>query len=176
MKAMAIEGFGAGFELKMMDLPKPTPNDDEVLIELAATSVNPVDWKIHEGHLKDMFPHEFPLILGWDAAGTVSEVGSKVTKFKVGDRVYSYTRKPTVHWGTYAEFVTVTESAVSLMPKNVSFEEAATIPLTGLTAWQALFETANLKKGQKILIHAGSGGVGSLAIQFAKFAGAFILF
>jgi len=174
MKAMTIDGFGLDHRMKMMEVPKPMPDADEILIELAATSINPVDWKIHEGHLKDMFPHEFPLILGWDAAGTVREVGNKVTQFKAGDKVYAYTRKPKVQWGTYAEFVTVTESAAAHMPKGSSFEDAATIPLTGLTAWQALFETMHVKKGHKILIHAGAGGVGSLAIQFAKEVGAFV--
>ncbi len=175
MKAMVIENFGGPEQLKLADIPVPTPEDDEVLIELAYTSVNPVDWKIREGMLKDMMPHGFPLVPGWDAAGAVSAVGGNVTEFNVGDRVYAYCRKPRVQHGTYAEFVTVDEAAVAPMPANLSFAEAATIPLTGLTNWQSLFEFAELKADQVVLIHAGAGGIGSLAVQFAKHAGAKVI-
>jgi len=172
MKAMLINSFGGVEQLKLADVPIPTPRADEVLIEIAYTSVNPVEWKIREGMLNDILPHEFPIILGWDAAGTISAMGNKVTAFKSGDKVYAYCRKPTVHNGTYAEFITMDATAVAPMPSNLSFAEAATIPLTGLTAWQALFDFAQLQTGDKLLIHAGSGGVGSLAIQFAKHCGA----
>lgn len=172
MKAMLIENFGGVEQLNLADVPIPTPQADEVLIEIAYTSVNPVEWKIREGMLNDILPHEFPIILGWDAAGTISAMGNNVTAFKPGDKVYAYCRKPTVHDGTYAEFITMDAAAVAPMPSNLSFAEAATIPLTGLTAWQALFDFAQLQAGNKLLIHAGSGGVGSLAIQFAKHCGA----
>lgn len=175
MKAMVIEDFGGPEQLKLADIPVPTPEDGEVLIELAYTGVNPVDWKIREGRLKDMFPHGFPLVPGWDAAGTVSAVGGNVTEFGVGDRVYAYCRKPRIQHGTYAEFVAVEEAAVAPMPANLGFAEAATVPLTGLTNWQSLFEFAELTAGQVVLIHAGAGGIGSLAVQFAKHAGAKVI-
>lgn len=172
MKAMIIDDFGGAERLRLADMPVPTPEDDEVLIQLAYTSVNPVDWKIREGLLKDLFPHQFPIILGWDAAGTVSAVGKAVSSFKEGDRVYGYCRKPIIQHGTYAEFVTVKATALAAMPDNISFAQGASIPLTGLTAWQALFDAARLSAGETVLIQAGAGGVGSLAIQFAKQAGA----
>ena len=150
----------------------PEPVDTEVLIEIAYAGVNPVDWKIREGMLSGLFPHEFPVIPGWDAAGTVKGVGKNVTEFRIGDRVYAYCRKPKVRFGTYAEFVTMDHAAVALMPKNVGFAEAASVPLAGLTAWQSLFDAANLSAGDRVLIRGGAGGVGSLAIQFAKHAGA----
>jgi NADPH2:quinone reductase len=175
MKAMVIEDFGGPEQLKLADLPTPTPADDEVLIEVAYTSVNPVEWKIREGMLTDLFPHHFPLILGWDAAGTVSALGSNAAGFVIGEKVYAYCRKPEIRYGTYAEFVAVDHAAVAPMPANLSFAEAATIPLTGLTSWQALFDFAGLKAGQKVLIHAGAGAIGSLAIQFAKHAGASVI-
>ncbi len=172
MRAMMIDAFGGPERLKAGELPVPEPGDEDVLIALACTSVNPVDWKIEEGLLADMFPHAFPLIPGWDAAGTVSAVGRSVGRFKTGDRVFAYCRKPEIQFGTYCEYVAVHQSAVALMPGNLGFAEAATIPLTGLTAWQSLFDAAKLSAGEKILIHAGSGGVGSLAIQLARHAGA----
>ncbi len=169
---MVIEAFGGPERLKAAEVPTPEPGSEDVLIALACTSVNPVDWKIREGMLADMFPHAFPLIPGWDAAGTVSAVGRNVTRFKPGDKVFAYCRKPEIQFGTYCEYVAVHESSVALMPGNIGFAEAATIPLTGLTAWQALFDTAKLAAGEKVLVHAGGGGVGSLAIQFARHAGA----
>ncbi len=172
MKAIVIEAFGGPERLKAADVPTPEPGPEDVLIEVACTSVNPVDWKIREGMLADMFPHAFPLIPGWDAAGTVSAVGRNVDRFQAGDKVFAYCRKPEIRFGTYCEYVTVHESAVAPMPGNIGFAEAATIPLVGLTAWQSLFDTAKLAAGEKVLVHAGAGGVGSLAIQLAKHAGA----
>jgi NADPH2:quinone reductase len=172
MKAVTLERFGGANELHLADLPTPTPLPNEVQIQVAYTAVNPVDWKIREGHLKQMFPYRFPIIPGWDAAGTITAVGSKVTNFKVGDEVYAYCRKPTVQWGTYAEYVCFDAENVALKPKKLSFAQAASIPLVGLTAWQALFDVAKLQPGESILIHAGAGGVGSLAIEFAKNVGA----
>jgi NADPH:quinone reductase-like Zn-dependent oxidoreductase len=175
VRAIVIESFGGPEVLRPADVPSPEPAADEVLIEVAYAAVNPVDWKIREGMLAGMFPHEFPVILGWDAAGTVKDTGKNVTGFRIGDRVYAYCRKPKVGFGTYAEFVTMNQAAVAPMPKNVGFAEAACIPLAGLTAWQSLFDAAKVKAGDRVLIHAGAGGVGSLAIQFAKHTGAEVL-
>ena len=174
MRAIVIESFGGPEVLHPADLSSPEPAGDEVLIEVACAAVNPVDWKIREGMLAGMFPHEFPVILGWDAAGTVKGAGKNATGFRIGDRVYAYCRKPKVRFGTYAEFVTMNCAAVALIPNNIGFAEAACIPLAGLTAWQSLFDAAKIKAGDKVLIHAGAGGVGSLAIQFAKQAGAMV--
>ncbi len=175
MRAIVIESFGGPEVLRLADVPSPDPDADEVLIEVAYAAVNPVDWKIREGMLAGMFPHTFPVILGWDAAGTVKGTGKNVTGFRIGDRVYTYCRKPEVRFGTYAEFVTMNHDAVAPMPKNIGFAEAASIPLAGLTAWQSLFGAAKVQAGDKVLIHAGAGGVGSLAIQFAKHTGAEVL-
>ncbi len=172
MKAVCIDAFGGIDKLHVQDVPTPKPIKNEVQIKIAYTSVNPVDWKIREGYLRDILPHAFPLIPGWDAAGLVSAVGPDVEDFKVGDEVYAYCRKPTVQWGTYAEYICLAEEFVSIKPQKLSLAESAAIPLVALTAWQALFDFADLMSGQSILIHAGAGGVGSLAIQFAKYAGA----
>lgn len=172
MKAMAIEEFGGADKLKEMDLPKPVPQENEILIKITHAGVNPVDWKIREGHLQAMLPHAFPLILGWDASGVVESVGANIEKYKAGDNVYAYCRKASVQHGCYAEYIVVDEEALALAPSNISLAEAAGIPLAGLTAWQSLFDFGELKEGQSVLIHAGAGGVGSLAIQFAKVHGA----
>jgi NADPH:quinone reductase-like Zn-dependent oxidoreductase len=137
-----------------------------------ATSINPIDWKVRRGYLKEMMAFEFPIILGWDAAGIVEDVGSEVTAFKVGDRVFS--RPNTTARGTYAEFIVAEEDLVANIPNNIGFEEAAAMPLAGLTAWQCLVDFSEIKSGDKVLIHAGSGGVGSLAIQIAKSLGAYV--
>ncbi len=172
MKAMAIEEFGGADKLKEMDLPKPVPQENEVLIKITHAGVNPVDWKIREGYLQEMLPHAFPLILGWDASGVVESVGANIEKYKAGDNVYAYCRKASVQHGCYAEYIAVDEEALALAPGKISLAEAAGIPLAGLTAWQSLFDFGELKEGQTVLIHAGAGGVGSLAIQFAKVHGA----
>lgn len=172
MKAMVIDRFGGPEQLHLAEVKTPEPSAGEVLIKIAWTSVNPVDWKIREGKLESLFPHAFPLILGWDAAGTVAAVGEGVHTIGVGERVFAYCRKPLVQWGTYAEYVTMAASAVAPMPQALSFTEAATIPLVGLTSWQSLFDAAYLGSGQSILILNGAGGTGSLAIPFAKHAGA----
>lgn len=174
MKAIAIESYGGPEQLKRMELPTPVPGDNEVLIEIACTSVNPVDWKICRGDLRERIPNQFPIIPGWDAAGTVKSVGKDVTNWKGGERVYAYCRKPVIQWGTYCEYITVDAAAVAPMPRNVSFAQAAAMPLTGLTAWQSLFDCALLTTGQTILIHAAAGGVGGIAIQLARHIGATI--
>ncbi len=175
MRAMVIEEFGSADRLRFVELPCPTPAPGEVLIELRYAGVNPVDWQIREGHLKELFPHQFPLIPGWDAAGVVAACGAGVRHLKVGEAVYAYCRKSLVKWGTYAEYVTVDAAAVAPMPANLSFAQAAVIPLAGLTAYQSLFDFARLTAGQSILIHAGAGGVGSMAIQFARHIGATVI-
>jgi NADPH:quinone reductase len=175
MKAMVIDRFGGPEQLHPAEIETPEPEAGDVLIKIAFTSVNPVDWKIREGMLESLFPHAFPLIPGWDAAGTVAAVGDGVHQFGVGERVFAYCRKPRVQWGTYAEYVTMPAAAVAPMPQVLSFAEAATLPLVGLTSWQSLFDAAHLEAGQSILILNGAGGTGSLAIQFAKHAGARVL-
>ena len=172
MRAVYYERFGGSDVLEVGDMPAPEPAAGEVLIRVRAASVNPVDWKLREGMFDGIFPHQFPIIPGWDAAGEVAAVGDEVSEWQTGDRVYAYCRKPVVHDGTYTEFVTVPASFAAPAPTNLDDVQAATIPLTGLTVWQSLFEFANLTAGQSVLIHAGAGGVGSLAVQLAAHAGA----
>ncbi|WLD95348.1 NADP-dependent oxidoreductase [Alkalihalobacillus sp. AL-G] len=172
MKAIVIEQYGGKEQLTEKEVPTPAPGDDQILIEIYATSINPIDWKLREGYLKEMLRFEFPIILGWDTAGIVKEVGSKDSNFKVGDKVFS--RPATTNRGTYAEYVVADESLVAKMPDNLDFGEAASVPLTGLTAWQCLFDFGEIKEGDKVLIHAGAGGVGTMAIQLAKNAGAYV--
>jgi len=171
MKAVTYDKFGGTDTLKLREFPTPDPRENEVLIKIENTSVNPVDWKIREGLLKERMPHKFPIIPGWDAAGKIAKVGKNVKDYKVGDEVYAYTRKDTIQDGTYAEYIAVPEDFVAIKPKKASFAESAALPLVALTAWQALFDVAKLKKGQTVLIQSGSGGVGSIAIQLAKYAG-----
>lgn len=175
MKAVVIKEYGNAEKLEMIDVPTPRPESHEVKIHIHYSGVNPVDWKIREGMLQKVFPCEFPLIPGWDAAGIVEEVGSDVTEFQVGDEVYTYCRKPIVQWGTYAQYVCFDSRFVAPKPKNISFAQAAAIPLTGLTAWQAVFDQLKLHPHETILIHAGAGGVGGFAIEFAKLAGATVI-
>ena len=153
-------------------MPDPELREDDVLVQIHAASVNPVDSKIRDGELKLILPYRLPLILGNDVAGVVVRVGSRVRRFKPGDEVYARPDKDRI--GAFAEFISINEDAVAIKPKKLTMEEAASIPLVGLTAWQALIERANLKKGQKVLIHAGSGGVGTFAIQLAKHLGAIV--
>lgn len=174
MKAMVIDAFGGPEALHFQEMSTPHPNEHEVSIEVHYAAVNPVDWKIREGYLKSRLPHQFPLILGWDASGVIAEVGTNVRNFKVGDPVYAYCRKPIIQEGTYAEFVCFDAAHVAHKPTSISFAEAASVPLAGLTAWQALFDFCRLKENQSVLIHAGAGGVGSFAIQFAKLKNAVV--
>lgn len=170
MKAAIINAYGGAVEIS--DIPKPALSNDSVLVEVYAASLNPIDNIVRAGYLKDMIPITFPYVMAYDLSGVVSQVGKDVTKFAVGDAVYS--RPNQEDSGSLAEFALVKEVELALKPKNISHEEASSIPLAGLTAWQAMFDKADLKSGQKILIHAGSGGVGTLAIQMAKNAGAHI--
>ncbi|MCQ9634238.1 NADP-dependent oxidoreductase [Chryseobacterium sp. WG23] len=169
MKAYIINKYTKD-GLQFADVPMPRAGDNDVLVEVHSASLNLLDSKIKKGEFKLLLPYKFPLILGHDVAGIVTQVGKNVGKFKVGDEVYSRVRDFRI--GTFTEYIAINESDVALKPKNLTMEESASIPLVALTAWQALVENANLKKGQKIFIQAGSGGVGTIAIQLAKHLGA----
>ncbi len=169
MKTMIIDKYGK-VPMRMAEVPTPEINEYEVLAEIHAASINPIDFKIRDGKVKMLLKYEMPLILGNDFSGVITKVGSKVTRFKVGDEIYARPRKNKI--GTFAEYIAIHEDDIALKPKNLSFEEAASIPLVGLTSYQALHDIMQLQKGQKILIHAGSGGVGTFAIQLAKIMGA----
>ncbi|MED2982679.1 NADP-dependent oxidoreductase [Bacillus thuringiensis] len=171
MKAMIIDRYGK-VPMRMAEVPTPEINEYEVLAEIHAASINPIDFKIRDGKVKMLLKYEMPLILGNDFSGVITKVGSKVTRFKVGDEIYARPRKNKI--GTFAEYIAIHEDDIALKPKNLSFEEAASIPLVGLTSYQALHDIMQLQKGQKILIHAGSGGVGTFAIQLAKIMGAIV--
>ncbi|MET4140981.1 NADP-dependent oxidoreductase [Pedobacter sp. UYP1] len=171
MRSFLINKYTKG-SLQLAEVPIPKAGDSEVLIEIHASGVNLLDSKIKTGEFKLILPYKMPLILGHDVAGTVIQVGKNVKKFKIGDEVYS--RPADHHIGTFAEFIAINENDVAFKPKNLSMEEAAAIPLVALTVWQALVEKANLKKNQKIFIQAGSGGVGTIALQLAKYLGATI--
>ncbi len=173
MKAVRIHAYGGREVLVVEEAPMPEVGERDVLVRIVASAINPVDWKIRAGYLKDMLPYEFPLILGWDVSGVVEAVGSGVTKFKPGDAVYS--RPNILRNGTYAEFIAIDENEIAFKPKTISHACAASLPLAGITAWDVLVKTANIQAGQRVLIHAGSGGVGSLAIQLAKACGAHVV-
>jgi len=172
MKAFIVGRYGSNDGVRAGEMPDPELRDDDVLVQIHAASVNPLDFKIRDGKLKRILPYRLPFILGNDLAGVVVRVGSGVRRFKPGDEVYA--RPDTDRIGAFAEFISIKEDAVANKPKELTMEEAASIPLVGLTAWQALIERANLKRGQKVLIHAGSGGVGTFAIQLAKHLGAIV--
>jgi alcohol dehydrogenase len=170
MKAFLIDRYSKTDPLRLGEVPEPEVGDHDVLIEVHAAGLNLVDSKIKSGEFKLILPYRMPLVLGHDVAGVVAKVGSRVRQFKVGDEVYSRPRDRRI--GTFAQFIAVNEDDVAPKPRNLSMEEAASIPLVGLTAWQALRERAQLKPGQKVFIQAGSGGVGSFAIQLVKHIGA----
>ncbi|MFM6905163.1 MAG: NADP-dependent oxidoreductase [Acinetobacter tjernbergiae] len=168
MKAAYIKRYGKIEDVQLDKQPKPSITENAVLVKVHAASVNPLDLRVLEGEFKAILPIKFPFILGNDFAGTVAQVGSNVTQFKVGDEVYAKTDLN----GAFAEYTVVQQASLARKPKNISMEHAASLPLVSLTAWQALVEIAKVKSGQKVLIHAGSGGVGSIAIQLAKHLGA----
>ena len=172
MKAVVINEFGGREKLTLTELPPPEPAEGEVLVRIRAAGINPVDWKIREGWLKDLLPYEFPIILGWDLAGVIEETGSNVKRFAKGDNIFAYNRKPIVQQGTYAEYATLQESYISHSPDSLSFEESASIPLAALTAYQAVYDAVQLQADQSILIIGASGGVGGFAVQFANLIGA----
>ncbi|MGE6589739.1 NADP-dependent oxidoreductase [Bacillus mycoides] len=169
MRAMVIDKYGK-VPMRMTEMPTPEINQYEVLAEIHAASINPIDFKIRDGKVKLLLKYKMPLILGNDFSGVIVKVGTKVTQFKVGDEIYARPRKDKI--GTFAEYIAIHEDDIALKPKNLTFEEAASIPLVGLTSYQALHDIMQLQIGQKILIHAGSGGVGTFAIQLAKIMGA----
>jgi len=173
MKAVRIHQYGNKDVLTYEDAPLPEITATDVLVRVVAASVNPVDWKIREGYLKEMIPYSLPLTLGWDVSGVIEAVGSDVTRFKVGDAVYS--RPDIKRNGTYAEYVAIRAEEVAHKPKTISHVEAASLPLAGITAWEVLITAGQVKAQQRVLIHAGSGGVGSLAIQLAKSRGAYVI-
>src|SRR5947208_6001521 len=172
MKAFVVERYKSKSAVRLGEMPEPEVRDDDVLVQVHAASLNQLDSKIRNGEFKFLLPYRLPLILGNDVAGVVVRVGSRVRRFKPGDEVYARPDKDRI--GTFAELLAMNEDAVAIKPKALTMEEAASIPLVGLTAWQVLIERANLKKGQKVLIHAGSGGVGTFAIQLAKHVGAVV--
>lgn len=172
MKAFIVKSYGKKEKLHLIDWAEPTVNENDILVQVHSAGVNLLDSLIRNGEFKLFLPYKPPFVNGHDVAGVVTKVGAKVSKFKVGDEVYS--RVSDYRMGTFAEYISIDENDVALKPKNLSMEEAGSIPLVGLTAWQALVEIANVKKGQKVFIQAGSGGVGTFAIQLAKHLGAFV--
>src|SRR5207237_3621437 len=172
MRAIRIHKYGGPEVLHYENAPRPKPQSGEVLIRVHVAGINPIDWKVREGYMKDFWPHKFPLILGWDLSGVVDELGRGVSRFKISDEVYSLP-DPTRN-GAYADYIVVRASALALKPNALHHPRAAAVPLAALTAWQSLFDTAQLQPGQRVLIHAGSGGVGHLAVQLAKWKGAYV--
>src|SRR6266699_2306570 len=171
MKAIVMHEYGGPEVLKYEEVPRPEPKDNEVLVRMIAAGVNPVDALIRSGKYAKFFGTTLPLVPGYDIAGIVEKTGAKVTKLKIGDPIYAY-----VMWGGgYADYVVATEGEAAAKPKSITFVEAAGVPLAALTAWQALIGTAKLSAGQTVLIHGGSGSVGSFAIQIAKARGAKVI-
>jgi len=170
MKAIRFHQYGGPEVLAQVEMQRPKPDHDEVLIKVHAAAVNPIDWKMRAGHVKEVFPLTFPSTLGWDVSGTIEEAGDNVTQFKRGEEVYAL-----VKGGGYAEYVVASATVVVRKPRNLDHVHAAAVPVAGLTAFQALFEVAQLRAGQKVLIHAAAGGVGNLAVQLAKARGAYVI-
>lgn len=170
MKAAVIDHYGPPGVLKIRETPRPAVKPDQVLVEVHASSVNPIDWKIRNGSLRMLMGFKFPMVLGYDVSGQVVEAGSEVTRFKIGDQVYAKSNSKTGR--AYAEYVVVGESALALKPRNISHEEAAAIPLAALTALQALREQGGIGAGSRVLVIGAAGGVGSYAVQIAKACGA----
>ena len=173
MKAVVIHEYGDPEVLMYEDVPRPEPKDDQLLIRVIAAGVNPVDAMIRSGMFDREGTRAFPIILGGDVAGVVEKVGSKITKFKAGDPVFAYVSLD--NSGGYAQYALVTEREAAPKPKSLTYVEAAAVPIAGMTAWQALVDTAKLSAGQTVLIHGGSGGVGSFVIQIAKARGAKVI-
>jgi NADPH:quinone reductase-like Zn-dependent oxidoreductase len=173
MKAIVIHEYGGPEILKYEDVPRPEPQDDQLLIRVVAAGVNPVDGMIRSGLFAKDGSRAFPIILGGDVAGVVEKIGSKVTKFKAGDPVFAYVSLD--NSGGYAQYALVKEGEAAPKPKSLTYVEAAAVPIVALTAWQALIDSAKLSAGQTVLIHGGSGGVGSFAVQIAKARGAKVI-
>ena len=176
MRAAIYDQYGGADVIEVREVADPPVGPDTVLVRAKATSVNPVDWKVREGYLQGAFPHHLPIITGWDVAGVVEAVGPAVrTGLKVGDEVFGYVRRDDLAFGTAAELVPAPERTVARKPAGVSFEEAASLPLAGMTAYQCLVEALDVQPGERVLIHAASGGVGHLAVQIAKALGAHVI-
>jgi len=170
MKAARIHAYGDGQQLRIEQTPLPQLQENDVLVKVKSAAVNPVDWKIREGYLQEMLHHELPLTLGWDFSGEITALGEGVSQWQVGDAVYA--RPNITRNGSYAEYIAVDATEIAAKPSSLNWNEAAAVPLVTLTAWQCLYDAAELQAGQKVLIHAGSGGVGIAAIQLAKLRGA----
>jgi NADPH:quinone reductase-like Zn-dependent oxidoreductase len=172
MKAVRVHQYGGPEVLKYEEAPRPNPGPGEVLVRIRAAGVNPVDWKVREGHMREALAYRMPFVPGWDVSGVVEATGPNVTQLNTGDEVYGY--PSVVRDGTYAEYAVVPEAELALKPRSVDHVEAASVPMAALTAWQGLFDAGDLRTDQKVLIHGGAGGVGSFAIQLARWKGAFI--
>ncbi|TPE46276.1 NADP-dependent oxidoreductase [Pontibacter mangrovi] len=175
MRAAVYNTFGGPENVHVQTIDVPEPGEGEVMVRIKAAGVNPVDYAVREGYLKDFLPTQFPVIPGWDVAGEIVERGYSARRFNVGEQVYAYARRPVVQYGTFAEYIVLPESYLTGRPLNVSWEEAAGIPLVGLTAFQSLFDAGQLQDRQSVLILGASGGVGSMAIQLAKVKGATVV-
>ena len=172
MKAFVVEKYKKKAALRRTDVTEPTVGSDDVLVQVDATAVNLIDSKVRDGEFKLFLPYRAPFTLGHDVAGTIVKIGKNVSRFKVGDAIYARPRDHRI--GTFAEFIAINQADVALKPLNLNMAEAASIPLVGLTAWQALVDVGKVKPGQKVFIQAGSGGVGTIAIQLAKHLGAYV--
>ncbi|WP_326732656.1 NADP-dependent oxidoreductase [Streptomyces phaeochromogenes] len=172
MRAFTVERYGSKDGVRAGDVPEPEVGADDVLVRIQAASVNPLDRMIRDGEMKTILPYKVPFVLGNDLAGVVVEVGAAVTRFGVGDEVFARPDKNRI--GTFAELIAVHQDDVAIKPATLTMEEAASLPLVALTSWQALVERAHIQPGQKVLIHAGSGGLGTIAIQLAKQLGAYV--
>lgn len=173
MKAALLDRYGGNDAIRIADIPAPSIGASDLGVEVRAASVNPLDVKIRSGQVKVVLKYRLPLVMGNDLSGVVTQVGANVRRFRVGDEIYARLDKDRI--GAFAQFAAVRESDAALKPANVTFEQAASLPLVALTAWQALVEIGNVQPGQRVLIHAGSGGVGSIAIQLAHHLGATVL-
>ncbi|MEU0643928.1 NADP-dependent oxidoreductase [Streptomyces umbrinus] len=172
MRAFTVERYGSKDGVRVGDVPEPDVGADDVLVRIVAASVNPLDRMIRDGEMKTILPYKVPFVLGNDLAGVVVEVGASVTRFAVGDEVFARPDKNRI--GTFAERIAVHQDDVAVKPTTLTMEEAASLPLVALTSWQALVERAHVQPGQKVLVHAGSGGLGTIAVQLAKQLGAYV--
>lgn len=170
MKAFTINRYSKEDKLQLVEMAEPVVKEKDVLVQVHSASINQLDVKLKSGEFKLLLPYKFPLILGHDVAGVVTKVGAEVSRFKVGDEIFA--RPSDFRIGSFAEYIAVNENDVAFKPKNISMEQAASLPLVALTVWQAFVERMQLKKGNKVFIQAGSGGVGTIAIQLAKYLGA----
>lgn len=174
MKAAQIKEYGDPSTIKIVDIEKPKINEDQVLVKVHASSINPFDTAIRAGYMKDNIPLNLPVTLGGDIAGEVSEIGGSVTNLAVGDKIYGQANVVAGNSGAFAEYAATSAEQISIAPSNLDYIEASSLPLAGVSAWQGLVQHIGLKPGQKIFIHGGSGGIGTIAIQIAKNIGAYV--